>query len=290
MELVLHIGAHRTGTTALQQMLAGQGEVLAGAGARALVHGEIETRLPGFAAIANGGDTGPARAALEAEARGMRCLLISEENMIGDMGWNLRSASFYWRARRKLAAYAAFFGRAPARIALGIRSYARYWISAHAKELSYRDVSRSGLVRFADIRDRLAEIERGWCDLVADIREVFPDSRILVCPVEAGLPLEPLAERLVGAPLAGLVAPRERVNAAPEAGLIAAMEEIRAAEPSIGRKAMAARLAKATPRPFAGFSPAQEARMAERYADDLARLAGGFAGVELLAPEEARGA
>lgn len=287
MTLILHIGAHRTGTTAMQDMLVANRAVLAAAGVRALVHAGIEKAVPGFGRVVNREGWEETRAGYLQATRGAGKLLISEENMIGDMGWNIRSASFYWRAKKRLKAYRDFFGEAPKRIGIGIRGYASYWVSAHALELTYRDVSRGGVVRFADQRDRLAITERGWLDLVADARAVFPEAEILVWPVEAKRPVERLASRLIGG-VQGLVPPAAGVNAAPDAGHIPAMEDIRAERPAMKRRDMRAWLRDQSPGAFEGFTADQRAAMAARYDNDLAALALGFAGAELVARPEVR--
>ncbi|GKY88343.1 hypothetical protein [Sinisalibacter aestuarii] len=285
MDLLLHIGAHRTGTTAMQDMLAANRAVLEAAGISALVHADLEREVRGFARIPRREGWDGIRARLDAATEGAAQVLISDENMIGDMGWNIRSGSFYWRAKKKLEAYRDFFAADPRRIGLGIRSYESYWISAHAIELTYRDVTKDGVVRFDEARAGMAGALRGWRDLVADIRAVFPASEILVWPVEAALPVGRIMARLTGMDLP-LTPPPQKVNAAPDARLIPAMEDKRAAEPGLRRAAMWDWLKTQAPRPFAGFDEDQRAHMAERYAADLAALEQGFAGAELLAHVE----
>ncbi len=281
MTLTLHIGAHRTGTTAMQDMLVANRAGLEGAGITALVHADLERSVPGFSRVARREGWPEIRAAFEAATEGAEQVLVSEENLIGDMGWNIRSGSLYWRAKAKLEAYRDFLEVTPKRIGLGIRSYESYWISAHAIELTYRDVSKAGVVRFSEARSGMAGAQRGWRDLVADMREVFPDSEILVWPVEAVLPVGRVMARLTGTDLA-LTPPPQRVNAAPDPRLIPAMEEMRAKRPDIKRAEMWDWLKGQPPRHFDGFDEDQRAYMAERYAADLAAFERGFAGAELI--------
>lgn len=281
MAVILHIGAHRTGTTAMQQMLLANRDRLQAAGVRVLVHERIERQVPGFAQVPARGDWAAARRAFERVAAGAQDVLISEENMIGDMGWNIRSGTFYWRARKRLSAWAAFLPEPPRRVGLGIRSYESYWISAHAQELSYRNVSKSGVVRFVEKRAGMAAATRGWGDLVADVRAAFPGAEILVWPVEARLPVEAIAARLLGRDLR-LVPPPPGVNSAPDPALIEAMEQHRARHPAMKRAAMQAWAAAQEPGRFTGFEADERERMAERYAADLAALAREDSGVTLL--------
>jgi hypothetical protein len=282
LDLILHLGAHRTGSTAFQQMLTAGRARLAQAGVRALVHDELG-RLPGFAAIGTGtgGGSAAARAALDAALAGADRALISEENLIGDMGWNIRAGSFYNRARDRLTAYRDLFGAAPSRIGLGVRGYAGYWVSAHAYELSYR----TGVpVRFDDRRADLVAAERGWRDLAGDIRAVFPDAAILVWDADLRLPLPHLAQRLLGDDDVMLEPPPPGVNAAPATGLIPAMETHRTAHPMLSRMQMRGWLATRQPGVFQGFTEEQTALMDARYADDIRAFAAGDAGVELINP------
>lgn len=282
MELVLHIGAHRTGTTALQRMLAANRPALSERGIVALIHDELGA-LPGFAKLSKAAsDPAPVRAAIEAATQGARQVILSEENLIGDMGWNIRAGKFYPRARPRLAGYARAFAVAPRRVGLAIRSYARYWISAHAIELAYRNAAKRGIVRFADARDGMANARRGWLDLVDDLRAVFPETEILVWPVEEKHPVEALAARLLGAPDLDLVPPPAAVNAAPGDAFIPVMEALRSARPAMRRADLEAALTTATPEPFAGFAPAQKAALDARYAADLAALKAGHGDVRFL--------
>ncbi len=281
-ELILHLGAHRTGSTALQETLVAGQRSLERSGLRVLVHSELG-RIPGFAKVGRTGDPAPARAALAAACAGADRVLISEENLIGDMGWNIRSGSFYHRAGDRLAAYRDVFATAPKRIGLGIRGYAEYWISAHAFELSYRRLGDKKPVRFADSKAALAATERGWLDLIDDVRATFPGAEIHVWPAEAGVTAPDLVRRLTGLSNLVLAAPAARVNAAPVAGFIPAMEAKRAAEPDLTRSQMWDWLTGQVPGGFEGFSVGEIERMATRYADDLRALASGYAGVNLIA-------
>jgi hypothetical protein len=278
MDLILHLGAHRTGSTAFQQMLTAGRAALEQAGARALVPVDLR-QIAGFATIGRGAGGASVKRDLDARSTGADRLLISDENLIGDMGWNIRAGTFYRRASEKLAAVRDVFGNPPKRIGLGIRAYADYWVSAHAYELSYRAQAQ---IRFADCRAGLVAARRGWRDLVDDVRTVFPDAEILVWPVEARVPLPVLARRLLDLDDLALDLPPQGVNAAPVPGLIPAMEAKRAIEPGISRQKMRAWLAGQVPLAFEGFTDVQTAQMDARYLGDLHAFAAGYAGVGLI--------
>lgn len=280
MELILHIGAHRTGTTAMQDMLVANAPVLAARGTCAVVHDAL-VPATGFAKVAHGEEVGPARAWFDARIEGAQQVIVSEENIIGDMGWNIRSGTFYKSARDRMLAYRDFFGLAPHCIGLGIREYGAYWVSAHGKELSYRNYRGRDVPRFDRIRDRLASAERGWLDLIADIRAVFSQSDILVWPVEARVPVEDQARALLAAPDLALAPPPANVNASPPAGVIPALESFRSAHPTAKRAAIHDWIAGQEPARFDGFTDAQLLKLGTLYARDIEVLEGGFGDVVL---------
>ncbi|WP_421701177.1 hypothetical protein [Aliiroseovarius sp.] len=280
MELVLHIGAHRTATTAMQDMLVAHRAALLAAGVTTLVREDLGT-VEGFSTVPARDGWIRSRAAMDRLTDGAETVLLSEENLIGDMGWNIRSAKFYGSARRRLQAYREFLGM-PRRVGLSIRDYASYWISAHGHELSYRHVGKQGVVRFAEARARLAAAERGWLDLIRDMRAVFKDSEILVWPVEHRIPLPEVTRRLLVRPGLDLTAPPKGVNAAPDPGCFAQMEAFRATNPKATRAQMRAFVDGCAPEPFDGFDADQTAALQARYAADLAALKAGFEGVTLL--------
>ncbi|WP_300519099.1 hypothetical protein [Aliiroseovarius sp.] len=283
MDLVLHIGAHRTATTAMQDMLVAARPALSAARVTALVHEELGA-VEGFSTVPVREGWDKTRAAFDRATRGAETVLISEENLIGDMGWNIRSGQFYPNARRRLSAYRDFLGQAPLRIGLGIRGYADYWISAHAQELSYCHVGREGVVRFAEARAQLMAVNRGWRDLVRDLRVVFPESELVIWPLEHRIALPDLARRLLGLADLALPNPPAGVNAAPDHGKLKPLEAFRAKNPNASRHAVQEFLDRCDKQPFEGFSCADQLRLQARYADDLGALGQGADGAVLLPP------
>ena len=280
MELVLHIGAHRTATTAMQDMLVAHRAALVAAGVTPLVREDLGA-VDGFSTVPSRDGWIRGRADMDRLTDGADTVILSEENLIGDMGWNIRKGELYPNARRRLQAYREFLGM-PVRVGLGIRDYASYWISAHGHELSYRHPGKQGVVRFTEARGPMASAMRGWRELIRDIRAVFTDSEILVWPVEQRLALPDIARRLLNRPDLTLTAPPPGVNAAPAPGVFAQMEAFRTENPKATRARMREFVAGCTPERFAGFSKDQTLAMAERYAADLEVLQGGFEGVTFL--------
>jgi hypothetical protein len=185
MELILHLGAHRTGTTALQQCLRRHEPMLRSAGIgvwgpwmmrrgnrqdyvpETVRQGDV--RDPELAAIAD-----VFRREFDAETKaGTQRLLVSDENFLGAMRDNYVAASLYPDARAWLSAAAQLFPQPPARIFLCVRDYASYAVSIYG-HLS----TRVPLGAFD--ADRIAGLGRGrnWGAVIGDIRAVFPDARI----------------------------------------------------------------------------------------------------------------
>ncbi|MGB3314493.1 MAG: hypothetical protein WBB85_08765 [Albidovulum sp.] len=186
MKLILHLGAHRTGTTALQRGLQGRSRLLRDAGIgfwgpRAMRLGKRKTYISGMVRpdAARRAELAPVAAefaaAFEKErAAGRKRLLISEENALGAMRDNYRGATLYADAHARLSALAGLFPT-PQRIFLCVRDYADYAVSIHG-HLSTR-------IAIGDFdADRLQHMgeHRGWTGVIGDIRSVFPDVRISV--------------------------------------------------------------------------------------------------------------
>lgn len=281
MELILHIGAHRTATTAMQDMFVANETTLADHKIKALVHAEMGGEA-GFSNVANHKNWDQIRAWIDAQMQSAGKVIISDECMIGDMGWNLRSGTFYQRAFAKLTAYRDFFDHAPVRIGLGIRDYASYWQSAHGKELLYRNMQKLGVPRFEEIKLGLLTAQRGWLDLIADVRAVFKTAEIVVWPLDANIPIEDLGRYLLNVDELALSPPPAGVNAAPKIGVIPALEKFRAAHPAAPRAKTAAWLKMQEATDYQGFSRDEKEWLNQRYQADIGALKQGFADVIFL--------
>ncbi|MHC0053871.1 hypothetical protein [Actibacterium sp. D379-3] len=292
MDLILHLGAHRTGSTAFEESLSANAAVLRDEGL-VIWPPKVLRRMPGFSRINAPQDQAEVTAAAAALSDGFAAarqagvgrLLLSEENMIGTMARNLRAQALYGDARARLAAYAAILPQAPRRVALGIRSYTDYWRSAYLYVLR-----RRALPAFDGLAGPLAQARQGWLDLVAAVGAVFPGAEIVIWPQEAleGRVLETacqVIDRDAGA--GGLTPPTGRVNAAPSAADVPLIFRLRTAEPDLANAALDARLADlrgaADDAPVPSFFSADQTRaLAGRYDTDIAALAQGHCGARLL--------
>lgn len=289
MELHLHLGAHRTGTTAFQQMCRRHSAELATAGVA--VWGPDVMRRPergGFGELSKRAAAGEPSAQQDRDAaiavfrhefeaqaaRGTERLVVSEENLIGVMDLNFRQLSLYPRAGQRLAAYSKLWPKPPRRVFLAIRPYVEYWSSCFAFV-----AIRKALKDIEIIREGVLTSARGWPDLINEISAAWPQAEIVVWPYER----DPLAHRGWGQRMLGLTdtdlsetpvkpvnagfskAALERAMVLREANLDIAMPDLRkAVEPLNGPDA---------PK-FQMFEEKDTGTLTNRYERDLALLRG----------------
>ncbi|MCB2110230.1 hypothetical protein [Albidovulum sp.] len=187
MELVLHIGVHRTGTTALQHLLQAHQALLARR--RVSFWGPAILRLDGpqrywrdcragagdHMATARAADT---RATFHQEIvyeqeNDRRLVVVSEENFLGTIEANFAEHRLYPAARERLETYATLFPEPPARVYVAVRDYGDYWSSAQALQLRFR----AGLPFDSD-KLVAGSAARGWPEVLADVAAALPHSRI----------------------------------------------------------------------------------------------------------------
>lgn len=189
MDVILHIGAHRTATSALQQHLSLNRADLAEAG---VVYWGPKITRGGLFRGAIGGVEGvmawqerrfTGRCAMRAEAvrqTGAKHLMISDENMVGSLRGALEHTRLYADAGRRIAVYANGFRNHRLTVALCVRDYADWWTSA----LAFR-LLRGGPLPRTDLREHLVTQPRRWRHLIEDLARVLPDARVVVWSFEA---------------------------------------------------------------------------------------------------------
>lgn len=197
LDIILHLGAHRTSSTSFQTFLWANRVPLARAGLTCwlpqrtrdgLMAGMI--RHPALITLRDeelaARSTGRIRIEIDRLSRiGQSALLISEENMMGGMMNNLLDLRLYPLMRERLLRFVPAFEGRKMRIGLCVRSYDEYWRSVLAFHLA-----RGHGAPHVDLLDWLTTQPRRWRTLVRDIASVFPDAEIVVWPFErlAGQP------------------------------------------------------------------------------------------------------
>ncbi len=289
MDLILHLGAHRTGSTAVVRMVQANEAALQAEGL-ALWPPDALRAMPAFPALhvlapraRAGGATARRRMAglrrifatemAELAALGFGRLLLSEENVIGGMQNNLATQTLYPDLASRVGDFAEVLPQRPVRIGIGLRNYATVWTSSYAYMLPRRP-----LPRFDSLAAGLAAGTRGWPEVAAEVRQAFPEAEIVLWRQErlAGA-LPAVVAALVGrahhADLAGI---GSRINAARMAGATDLFHLLRARDPGLSGEALAERvetLIGTVPSSAPAFPAQAEAELTARYWRDMDRLA-----------------
>jgi len=144
------------------------------------------------------------------QTRGIKTLILSEENMGGRMRSNLFAGDFYPTIAQRLSVYRDVLPVQPVRIALGIRNYGPVWNSAYHYSLQKeKKVPVPNLVR-----DALLASQRGWYTFVQDVKRVWPDKDIQIWDQETleGR-LAAVCAQITGLDESMFILPDKRINA-----------------------------------------------------------------------------
>ncbi|MBR9763900.1 MAG: hypothetical protein GYB53_10345 [Rhodobacteraceae bacterium] len=281
MDVILHIGAHRTATTSFQGYLRANAPALAGLGVgfwgpRRTRGGVLAGVIPGPGPLspARQFDRARGRIALnlaKAGDRRVRQLLVSDENILGSPRGNLRRERLYPDAGPRVAAFARAFEGQLGRIVISVRGQESYWTSVLCFALA-----RGHALPHPATLDRLVTQPRGWREVIEDLAEAAPGVEILVMPHEryAGLPERRLARMLGDAPDLPQAHARHWLNRSPD---LAALRNLLAERGEGGLPA--------GPGPWRPFDHAQRAALNELYQDDMFWLSAGASGLARLAPD-----
>lgn len=278
MDVILHLGAHRTATTTFQHYMRDHMDVLADQGIG--FWGRKRTRGKMFSGLfREGGSPEAMRAAARAQSRiglnaakaaqrGVQTLLVSDENILGTPMNNFKSKQLYPAAGERTARLVTAFEGQVRRIVLSVRSPELWWASAAAMT-----VLRGHPVPGKKRLKAIAAHPRGWRDVITDLACAAPGAEIAVIPFErfAGMPDRVLASALA-AP-----APQDRQHrwlnrSADLHGLRKGLKE-RGQDPNL--------LPDGTGR-WQPFTEMQAAALRETYADDLFWLTAGANGLAKL--------
>ncbi|RLJ60386.1 hypothetical protein BCF46_0585 [Litoreibacter meonggei] len=291
VDICLHLGAHRTGSTGFQVMLNGQRPALRRAGLA--YWGPERTRGGLLAGLVKNphhlstrdtqlGQRSCGRLRMEftrLEHAGVQQLILSEENLIGTMAQNLEAVRLYGQLSGRLERVSPAFEGRGLRIGIAIRAYDLHW----ASQLAFRVKAGAALPSAADL-DRLATQPRRWHDVIADIGDVFPMAQLVVWPFEGWVANPaPLVAALAGRPVAlGPMAKPYKSNASAPAAALAKIAAERGDLDGALRLATARHGARYMP-----FDSEQIWKLQEDYRADIAWLkAGAGPRVTYLDPTE----
>ncbi len=273
MDVILHLGAHRTATTALQTALRGQGQRLTAQGLAVWTphdtrHGLLAGVLP------EAGPMAPAQQLRRAQGRialamtqmadrGLSRLLITDENIPGTPRGNIKARALYPAAGLRLARHALAFGPALRQAHLTVRALDSYWTSL----LGYA-VARGAPVPGPAARAAIAANPRGWRAVICDIACALPGVDLQVTLHEQ----TPVAHRL-GVMTGGalhLTGGLPYLNATPD------LPALRAAQTDAGGNPALLGAGDGRWQPFTGDDAA---RLRDTWADDLHWLQAGADGL-----------
>lgn len=279
MDVTLHLGTHRTGSTTFQSYMARHSNTFQTRGRS--FWGPKRTRGGLFAGLQPNMKLSSGRRKLQKRAQGrvhmhldlaakagITNLLISDENMIGSVRSNLRKRSLYPAIGERLARIAPALEGHSIRVMLNIRAQDLFWASSAACGVARGHPMLQGLAF-----DEITENTRTWRDVIQDLSCALPDAEIVVLPFErfAG---RPDAMLRCGADWdAPMDAENEWLNRAPNT---AKLQEI------LQDRGTAAPELQGVPRRWQPFGPEQVAALRENYADDMFWLTAGADGLATL--------
>ncbi len=206
-------------------------------------------------------------------ARGVRVLIVSDENMLGAPRNNLREARLYADAGQRMARFAYAFGATAPRVALSIRQQDMFWASS----LAFGVARGHRLPRARDLR-HMARARRGWREVVEDLACAIDSATpIMVMPYEVfGGRCETRLEAMTGQIDLPRTHAREWMNKSPRLAQLRQVLRDRGIDP--------ARLPQGEGR-WMPFTNDQIATLQEAYQDDLFWLTGGADGLAQLTEE-----
>ncbi|MGL4280844.1 MAG: hypothetical protein ACRCS0_10795, partial [Albidovulum sp.] len=171
IEVVLHLGAHRTGTTALQRALGRQAKRLAAAGI--VFWGPKVLRAEKVSGMLAAGDGG-AFDGLLASVPPARRLILSDENMAGTMQRNWTEGRLYPEVSAQLRAVLGLLPVPPAAIHLTLRDFAGYWQSVFCHLRRVRGLSQFDAARLS------ASSGNSWLPALGALSAACPETPLHV--------------------------------------------------------------------------------------------------------------
>ena len=183
MDVILHIGAHRTGTMSFQEYMRHHTAVLAERGIGFLGLGQSEQGglrcLDEMSQKDMLSDKELGKQLDLARATGVSILVVSDENLLGSVRRNLRDRRLYPQCAARVAHVLRSFDGPVARVVLGIRSLEQYWCSTLADAVMHG----APVPTRSDLAD-IAGNNRTWRDVVEDIARAAHGVDLRVLPLE----------------------------------------------------------------------------------------------------------
>ena len=290
------LGAHKTATTFLQEMLAANRDELNAHGVALAVPADLRKEwLPAFLSYttqrSSSPDTRPPEG-LAAIAPPDGTLILSEENIIGVPNDLSHHRGLYPFARQRISALASVFPGASIRFFFSIRSYETFYRSAYSEILRNR-----GFIPFDQFYDPARYRKNSWTGVVAEMARVIPENQITLWCYEDFRQLSPTIISMLtdGMDAAPMVARYGKKTARPSLSrkTIAILGDL---SPVLSRdesRRFAKRLAEAYPvrtadDEYRPFSKKTETVMRKQYRADVLAIRERFPNVRFLEPPTKR--
>ncbi|MHA3913378.1 hypothetical protein [Halovulum sp. GXIMD14793] len=271
MDLRLHIGAHRTGTTRIQRALSEIRDDLL-TDHSILYFGPAEIR-PQSDRLSRE-DVAQTHAQMVARIAEVKPQIVvySEENLLGAMLHLLTKGQFYPAAIDNLKQVVADVPHDTLTICLSLRNYAPFWASIYAQV-----VLRRPLRGFAAYKHRLQADVMRWPHLVERLAIAFPQAEFRIWDFDESVGQRGRLQKVLGAVtglprirLAGYRDRRSNASISPQAIAI-----LRWIPPHLGRglrRRVVQRSRRVQNRPFTPWSPAEVSELSRCYVEDLTAL------------------
>lgn len=185
-KLVVHLGAHKTATTYLQNALNGKRDLLRAQGTALILPGDLR-RGERAARTDDNSEVPDVKAQLSALAADTAThrIVLSEENFTGSTGHNLARKSIYPSIRRRLSRLPAALNHPNVTILFCLRDYGPFVSSNITTALRFGKVFDTEELRLAFL-----VLHRCWVDVIADLRAAFPAAQLKIWRYETFAQIE----------------------------------------------------------------------------------------------------
>lgn len=278
MRKIVHIGAHRTGTTSIQTALSANIDQLhddgitaiTAVGAREIFFDPLQKFAESTGEEKNqfGESLRVVTDEINKEAANSSLIIYSEENLLGDMDVVFEGERFGKQAEENLAALREFIGN-DFEIVFSIRDYASYFNSI----FTYK-YGKSLLNSFVDYREILLSNTSGWYDLAARVQKLFPANPLTIVPFEFYKDDFSLFYPIMGIP-ADIKFETPRENRTRSSLAIRRLEKRIKSGEVVSKEAMqilVKRAHKFPYQPYETWSDEEKILLKTRYTDDIAKI------------------
>jgi hypothetical protein len=270
MVIVLHLGAHKTATTYVQNALELSRDRLADAGVGYVPLAELRSGVTGRLGFGRRGLPGAADRILE-DYRDCKRLILSDENIIG--GLKPTRTGFYAKRGRRIAKLLNALGRREFEICFALRSYDEFLSAMYCEYIRHHPfVTAQSYFRRFDPRSF------GWPGIVASFVAAAGASNVVIWRYEDfGLIENQVFEALTGAPADLVHKPADRVRESLSAKAVESLAGLSPTDDVREIRARARAAAAAEPKgpdnpTFSAFDPAMVDDLRERYERDVQRI------------------